>query len=199
MTKKLINLHKNNSDKKDGRSFPGQHENEEVVLVARRHWMVLLPYFLHIALMCLLPIIFYVFIVPYVLPAFLEEPYNRLFILFSVIYYGFVWIIIFTVWADYYLDVWIVTNERIIDIEQIGFFNRVVSELDLKRIQDITSSVHGMIPTMFGFGHIHIQTAAEEGKFDLKSVPHPVTIRRRITKLYRAAREKDRFIFKGDE
>lgn len=199
MTKKLINLHKNNSDKENGYIFPGQHENEEVALVARKHWMVLLPYFLQIALMCLLPIIFYIFIIPYVLPAFLEEPYNRLFILFSVIYYGFVWIIIFTVWADYYLDVWIVTNERIIDIEQIGFFNRVVSELDLKRIQDITSSVHGMIPTMFGFGHIHIQTAAEEGKFDLKSVPHPVTIRRRITKLYRAAREKDRFIFKGDE
>jgi len=199
MNKKSINLHKNNSHKESKYSFPGQHENEEVVLVVRRHWMVLLPYFLHIALMCLLPIIFYILIVPYVLPAFLEEPYNRLFILFSVIYYGFVWIIVFTVWADYYLDVWIVTNERIIDIEQIGFFNRVVSELDLKRIQDITSSVHGMIPTMFGFGHIHIQTAAEEGKFDLKSVPHPVTIRRRITKLYRAAREKDRFIFKGDE
>ncbi len=199
MTKKLINLHKNNSDGENGRSFPGQHDNEEVALVVRKHWMVLLPYFLHIALMCLLPIIFYIFIVPNILPVFMEEPYNRLFILLSTIYYGFVWIILFTVWADYYLDVWIVTNERIIDIEQIGFFNRVVSELDLKRIQDITSSVHGMISTMFGFGSIHIQTAAEEGKFDLKSVPHPVTVRRQITKLYRAAREKDRFIFKGDE
>ena len=199
MTKKSINLHKKNSDKKDGRSFPGQHENEKVVLVARKHWIVLLPYFLHIALMCLLPIIVYIFVIPNVLPVFLEEPYNGLFILFAVIYYGFVWIVIFTVWADYYLDIWIVTNERIIDIEQIGFFNRVVSELDLKRIQDITSSVHGMLPTMFGFGNIHIQTAAEERKFDLKSVPHPVTARRQITKLYRAAREKDRFIFKGDE
>ncbi|MCK5466479.1 PH domain-containing protein [Candidatus Parcubacteria bacterium] len=199
MTKKSINLHKNNLDKKKGYDFPGQHENEKIALVTRKHLIVLLPYFLYIALMCLLPIIFYIFIVPYVLPAFMDDPHDRLFILLSAIYYGFVWIVIFTVWADYYLDIWIITNERIIDVEQIGFFNRVVSELDLKRIQDITSSVHGMLPTMFGFGNIHIQTAAEEGKFDLKSVPHPVTIRRRITKLYKAAREKDRFIFKGDE
>ena len=195
----MINLHKNNSHKENRDSFPGQHENEKVILTVRKHLIVLLPYVLHIALMCLLPIIFYSFVVPYALPAFLEEPYNRLFILFSTIYYGFIWIIIFTIWSDYYLDIWIVTNERILDIEQIGFFNRVVSELDLKRIQDITSSVHGMIPTMFGFGHIHIQTAAEERRFDLKSVPHPITIRRQITKLYRAAREKDRFILKDDE
>jgi uncharacterized membrane protein YdbT with pleckstrin-like domain len=199
MNKKLINLHKKNLSLKNKHNFPGQHEGEEVVLVIRKHIITLLPYALHIILMCLLPVIFYSFIVPYALPAFLEEPYSGLFILLSVIYYGFVWIIIFTIWADYYLDIWIVTNERLINIEQIGFFNRVVSELDLKRIQDITSGVHGMIPTMFGFGNIHIQTAAEEGKFDLKSVPHPVTVRRQITKLYRAAREKDRFIFRNDE
>ena len=199
MVKKLINLHRNNSDKKNRHSFPGQHENEKVILVIRKHWIVLLPYFLYIALMCLLPIIFYALVVPYALTAFLEDPYNRFFTLLSAIYYGFIWIIIFTIWTDYYLDVWIVTNERIMDIEQIGFFNRVVSELDLKRIQDITSTVHGVLPTMFGFGNIHIQTAAEERRFDLNSVPHPVTVRRQITKLYRAAREKDRFIFKGDE
>ena len=199
MTKKSINLYKNSSNKENKYSFPGQHENEKVALVARKHLIVLLPYFLYIVLMCLLPIIFYIFIVPYALPAFLDDPYNRFFVLLSAIYYGFVWIVIFTVWVDYYLDIWIITNERILDIEQIGFFNRVVSELDLKRIQDITSSVHGILPTMFGFGNIHIQTAAEERRFDLKLVPHPVTTRRQIIKLYKAAREKDRFIFKGDE
>lgn len=201
MNGKIINLYKREDDlsKKKIYSFPGKHENEEVILVIRKHWVVLLPYVFHIALMCLLPVIFYSFVVPRALPAFLENPYSGLFVLLAVIYYGFVWIIIFTIWADYYLDIWIVTNERIMDIEQIGFFNRVVSELDLKRIQDITSSVYGIFPTMFGFGNIHIQTAAEEGKFDLKSVPHPVTVRREITKLYRAAREKDKFIFRDSE
>ena len=198
MPEKSTNLFKKNSFQKSGYSFPGQHEGEKIALVARKHLLVLLPYALCISAMCLLPILFYAFIVPFVFPAFSEAPYDRFLFLLALIYYGFVWIIIFIIWVDYYFDVWIVTNERLLDIEQIGFFSRVVSELDLKRIQDITSSVHGMLPTMLGFGNIHIQTAAEEKKFDLKSVPHPVTIRRKITKLYKAAREKDRFIFKEE-
>jgi uncharacterized membrane protein YdbT with pleckstrin-like domain len=176
--------------------FPGQHEGEEIKLIIRKHKIVLLTYVLHIILMSLLPVIFYLFVIPQTFSAFLESPYNNLFILLCVIYYGFIWIIVFTVWVDYYLDIWIITNERLLDVEQKGFFNRVVSELDFKRIQDITSEVHGLLPTMFGFGNIHIQTAAEERKFDLKSIPHPVTVRRKITELYRAAKEKDRLVFR---
>ena len=190
----------NMNKKKDGQckkySFPGQHEGEEIKLILRKHLIVLLPHFVYISLMFLLPVVFYIFFVPAVFPAFLSVPYEKLFVLLLLIYYGFIWIMAFTVWVDYYLDIWIITNERLLDIEQIGFFNRVVSELDFKRIQDITSRVHGMLPTMFGFGNIHIQTAAEESKFDLKTIPHPVTTRRKIMKLYRAAREKDRFIFR---
>lgn len=177
-------------------NFPGQHENEKIELVLRKHLIVLLLPFIYLFSMLLLPILFYLIFAPAVFPAFLEPPYDNLFVLLTIIYYGFIWIAVFTVWLDYYLDIWIITNERLLDIEQIGYFNRVVSELDLKKIQDITSQVHGMLPTMFGFGSIKIQTAAEEKRFMLKSIPHPVTVRRKITKLYREAREKDRFIFK---
>ena len=191
MNKGSINLYK-----KKKFSFPGQHHNEDIVLVLRKHKLTLLGYALHLLALIFLPVIFYIFVVPAAFPAFLEDPYNKIFILFSVIYYGFIWILAFIIWVDYYLDIWIVTNQRLLDIEQIGFFNRVVSELDLKRIQDITSRVHGLFPTMFGFGNIHIQTAAEEHKFELKSVPHPVTVRRKIIKLYTHAKENDKFIFR---
>ncbi len=191
MKKKSINLYK-----REEYSFPGQRHNENIVLILRRHKLTLLPHALYLLVLASLPAMFYVFIVPTAFTAFLEDPYNKTFILFSIIYYGFVWIMAFIVWVDYYLDIWIVTNQRLLDIEQIGFFNRVVSELDLKRIQDITSRVHGLFPTMFGFGNIYIQTAAEEHKFELKSVPHPITARRKIVELYTHAKENDRFIFK---
>ena len=191
MKKKSINLHR---EKKY--SFPGQHHNENVVLILRKHKLTLLPYAFHLLALIFLPVLFYIFVVPMMFSAFLEDPYNKVFILFSIIYYGFIWIIAFIVWVDYYLDIWIITNQRLLDIEQIGFFNRVVSELDLKRIQDITSRVHGLFPTMFGFGNIHIQTAAEEHKFELKSIPHPVTVRRKIIELYTRAKESDRFVFR---
>ena len=190
------NKSKNKSAQYKNYGFPGQHKEEEIKLVLRKHLIVLLPHFIYIFIMFLLPIAFYILVVPMAFPAFLSAPYDKLFILLSLIYYGSIWIMTLTVWVDYYLDIWIITNERLLDIEQIGFFNRVVSELDFKRIQDITSRVHGVLPTIFGFGNIHIQTAAEESKFDLKAIPHPVTTRREITKLHKVAKEKDRFIFR---
>lgn len=194
MGKKSINLYK-----KRKYSFPGQRHNEEVVLILRKHKLTLLFHALHLLTIIFLPILFYVFVAPTMFPILLEGHYHRVFVLSSLIYYGFLWIVAFIIWVDYYLDIWIVTNQRLLDIEQIGFFNRVVSELDLKRIQDITSRVHGLIPTMFGFGNIHIQTAAEEHKFELKSVPHPITVRREIVKLYTHAKEKDRLVFRDRE
>ncbi|MCK4918876.1 MAG: PH domain-containing protein [Candidatus Pacebacteria bacterium] len=192
MIKKSINLHKI-----DKYTFPGQHDNEKVVLILRKHPISLFVYAIQLLFFSLLPILVYIFLIPIVFPAFLEYPYQNVYILLSTIFYGLIWITSFVIWVDYYLDIWIITNQRLLDIEQKGFFNRTVSELDLKKIQDITSNVKGIIPTMFGFGSIQIQTAAEEKKFELKSVPHPVTARRKIIELYKKAKEKDKFIYKN--
>ena len=191
MTKKSINLHK-----VDKHTFPGQHDNENVILVLRKHPISLLGYAIQLLFFLFLPVLSYIFLIPIAFPIFLEYPYQNIYFMFSVIFYGFIWITAFVIWVDYYLDIWIITNERLLDIEQKGFFNRTVSELDLKKIQDITSNVNGIIQTIFGFGNIQIQTAAEEKKFELKSIHHPVTARRKIIKLYKQAKEKDKFIYR---
>src|SRR3989344_5033211 len=70
--------------------------------------------------------------------------------LFSAIYSAILliaWVIFFTVWTNYYLDVLIVTDKRIIDVEQRGFFSRQASTLRLDRIQDIAVSISGILAT----------------------------------------------------
>jgi small-conductance mechanosensitive channel len=86
-------------------------------------------------------------------------------------------------WSDYYLDVFLVTNKRIMKVEQAGLFNRVVAELELENIQDITSSVIGPLRTLLDFGDLSIQTASEVNKIQPKDIPHPVRVRRRIMEL----------------
>jgi uncharacterized membrane protein YdbT with pleckstrin-like domain len=70
---------------------------------------------------------------------------------------------------SYYLDVWIITTERIIDIEQHGLFHRAVSEIAVERVQNVTVETPGFLATMLGFGNVKIQTAGE-GEFTISSV-----------------------------
>lgn len=85
--------------------------------------------------------------------------------------------------VDYFLDVWIVTNERILNIEQNQIFSRVVAEHELSKIQDVACEVHGMLPTFFNYGDVHIQTAAETQRFVFRQVPRPLDVKREITGL----------------
>ena len=79
-----------------------------------------------------------------------------------------------TSWTNYYLDLWILTDRRIIVIDQIGYFNRKVSNFRLERLQDITVSIKGLIPTLFNYGIIRAQTAsASENNFISYGLPDP--------------------------
>jgi uncharacterized membrane protein YdbT with pleckstrin-like domain len=99
------------------------------------------------------------------------------------IYYLSIWLFFFTSFADYYLDLWTVTNDRIVSIDQQGLFARTISELDLYKIQDVTSETKGFFPSIFNYGNVYIQTAAEKERFLFKQVPNPNEIRQKVIEL----------------
>jgi uncharacterized membrane protein YdbT with pleckstrin-like domain len=79
-----------------------------------------------------------------------------------------------TSWTSYYLDLWILTDRRIIVIDQLGYFNRKVSNFRLERLQDINVSIAGLIPTLLNYGTIRAQTAsASENNFISYNLPDP--------------------------
>ena len=75
------------------------------------------------------------------------------------------------------MDVWILTDRKIIDIEQLSLFSREVSEFRLDRVQDITVEVRGIISTMLKFGTLHVQTAGATREFVIKNIPDPYKVR----------------------
>jgi uncharacterized membrane protein YdbT with pleckstrin-like domain len=103
----------------------------------------------------------------------------------------FVWNFFFILWLDYYLDIWIVTNERIINIEQRGFFTRRISELKLTKVQDVTSEIIGVIPTLLNYGNIYVQTAGEKERFTFCQIPNPNYVKNMIVELQEKERHSE--------
>ncbi len=98
---------------------------------------------------------------------------------------------LFIAWVDYYLDVGIVTDKRIIDIDQRGLFRRNVAELDCKMVQDINADKTGILQTLFNFGDVIVQTAGETPNFSFHAVPRPELMVDRIQDVVRSSSEKE--------
>lgn len=168
-----------------------QHEGEKVEFVLRRHPIVFLgPIFVFLILAAIPLAGRAIFLA--------EKPVNSsnpliaagILLLVSAYYLG-IWVFFLSQFTDYYLDINIVTNDRIIDINQKGLFGRSVSELDLTRVQDVNSEIKGIIPTMLGYGTVVVQTAANEENFHFEQVANPNYIRQRILELAALDRKRE--------
>lgn len=174
------------------KTFPGVRPDEEIILLLRRHWRLIIGYILRLAISGIVPIIIYLLLF-YTLNLEIEEGglIYIILILGASIYYLFIWALFFHEWIDYYLDVWIVTNRRILNIEQEGFFNRTISEQNIERVQDVTSEVKGRLETFLDFGDVYVQTAGEEKRFVFEQIPHPYQVAEKIIEIHnKVAREK---------
>ena len=116
----------------------------------------------------------------------------------SLVVFGYtVWLLILWMvgsifWTNYYLDVWIITNKRIIDVEQQGLFKREISFLHMDKIQDVTFKVDGVLATMLNYGNLAVQTAGAEGDFPISGVPNPAVIQDKLSEALELFRETER-------
>ena len=168
------------------KKFPGQRPGEEVVFVVHRHWFDLFSHMFFIALLTI-GLMGSFFLFAALFPDVVGGERYRLFLFLQNTFFLFLWLYGFLIWIDYYFDVWIITNERIMNIEQKGLFMRHISELSFARVQDVTSTVEGIIPTMLNFGDLYVQTAAETERFIFRQVGDPLHLKDAIMRLAKAA------------
>ncbi len=162
---------------------------EHVVHVLRRHPITFVPKVALLIVLALVPLGLQ-FVFEGALPELVTENNSRaLLILLASFYYLSILVFFYAQFIDYYLDMWIVTNDRIVNVEQRGLFARTVAELDLYKIQDITSDVSGIIASIFDYGHVNIQTAGAELRFNFIDVKTPHKLRKEIIELVRVDRK----------
>ena len=174
----------------DLKNLPNQERDEVVQIFLRSHWIKLVDIF---------GLSFFLIALPFVLLSVGKMQgvevtsmplVGPLLAIFLGIYLIMITMIGMTRFTDYYLDTWIVTTERIINIEQHGLFSRVVSELHLNQIQDVTSETRGVAATFLSYGDVYIQTAGTRERFNFKGINIPDEVKEKITNLIKSDKRR---------
>lgn len=160
---------------------------EEVIKTVRKHWFVISAELFGFAIMIISP-----FLIIFSFLTFKGDLLNMqidfsdytALIAFGIVTWTiFTLMVAFATWTHFYLDLWIITDRRIILVDHIHFFNRNVAIFRLERLQDIEFTVKGIIPTLLDFGTIKAQTAGSlESNFKSNGLPDPRELQATIQK-----------------
>lgn len=170
--------------------FPSQQADETIYLVVREHWV-------YLTLKILVWVFFAAALILFnrlghnYLPNLYEGSFGPITLLFTQVYTLFLTLALFVIFVIYYLNIQIITNLRIVDIDQIGLFSHTVSELHIDKIEDVTSQTNGVLGTIFDYGDVYVQTAGTVDRFEFCNVPNPAGIEKIILDLYEQVHPPD--------
>ena len=154
--------------------FDGQRDGEELLFVFRRHIIAMRKGF-------------YLLLIPLAITSIPPLIWQDVLELFLLPVAGFVVGLIlflyhFVMW---YFTIYIVTDQRLRQITQKGFFGKDVVELRLSKIQNISYNIPGFSGEIFGFGTVVIQTFV--GDLVINKVEHPDQIYNKLQDAVTAA------------
>jgi hypothetical protein len=168
--------------------FPLQTE-ERVLQLVRRHWVHLWPkVLLQLLVAIALPALIAGLLTA--VGAFDDTP-AQIFAIIAGIYVLYWLVRIFLTWYTYHHDLWVITNQRIVDSLKRNPFHHRVSSADLVNVQDMTVERSGILQTALDYGNIVCKTAAAQDDFVLGGIPHPREVQALVD------RERDRERLRG--
>lgn len=156
--------------------FDIQEDQEKVILLLRQHPIVNIPWIIIAALLFFAPALFTWF--PII--SFMPSRFQSVAILF--------WYLIASAYVvesalSWFFNVYLVTDERIIDVDFKNLIYREVSETGINKIQDTETRVGSVVRTLFNYGDVVVQTAGAVPEFKFEAVPNPEEIMRIINEL----------------
>ena len=83
----------------------------------------------------------------------------------------------------WFFNVYIVTDERVIDIDFHNLIYREVTDAKLDKIQDVTYTMGGVPRTIFNYGDVLIQTAGTVPSIEFEAVPNPAEVAKILQEL----------------
>jgi energy-coupling factor transporter transmembrane protein EcfT len=156
-------------------------EGEKIIAVVRPHWFVFFRTIIGLLLLFFIPFLVMPIVLAYVAQGGGVGIPTGLGFFFASFWSLFLWHLLFARWTDYYYDVWVFTSERIVDIEQKGFFKRNIATLvNYNRIEDARFELNGIFGNFLNFGDVQVQTAGAEREFRMEEFANPQNLVRII-------------------
>lgn len=165
----------------NGVRFETQDEEEVVVLFLRQHFVVNIPWLFMVFIMIVAPTVIF----PLVF-RFLELPFPLPLgyaIIGTLFWYTLTFGFALAKFIHWFFNIYIVTNQRIVDIDFVNLLYKQFSEAQLSNIQDISYRMRGIVATVVNYGNVIIQTAGELPNFEFAAVPNPSKVVEAISEL----------------
>jgi len=152
--------------------FEDQLDNEEVLFVFRKHPIVMRKGFILASIALLLGTV----------PSLIKPEYVYL---FGGLAAGMVlaFFVFMPSWITWYYSVYIVTDQRLLQISQKGLWKKTVVDISLNQVQMVNYEVSGFQETTLGFGTIMMQTFV--GDLVIHDVHHPAKIQKKLLEILR--------------
>lgn len=151
--------------------FENQKEDEHILLFLRRHFITNVPWIFISIVFALLPAA-----IPTLLPflnidlSFIPSGLSTILIVF---YYLAIFSYALMSFMTWFFNIFIVTQERVIDIDYSHTVIHNVAETKMSHIQDVNYTQIGFISSIFNYGDVFVQTAGNEVNFESLATPHP--------------------------
>ncbi len=146
--------------------FVGADKEEKIVLLLRRHAITNIPWIFVSILLLFTPIIAFMF-------GFMDSAPLNFLAVGLIFWYLISFAYIFEQFLGWFFNVYIITDERVFDVDFLNLVYREITDANIDQIQDVTVRVGSVIRTVFDFGDIIIQTAAQIPQLEFEAVPHP--------------------------
>ncbi|OGC48319.1 hypothetical protein A3F07_01170 [candidate division WWE3 bacterium RIFCSPHIGHO2_12_FULL_38_15] len=156
--------------------YDGEDQDEQILYVLRKAFITNYKWILTTVFFALFPFLLNYFFLslngrtPDFIPA-------RLIFIVNIFWYLFLFGFVFANYINWYFNIYLITNKKIIDMDFVGILYKNISEAPLSNIEDVTSNISGAFGTIFNIGHVLIQTAGEKTEFEFYNVSNPSKVR----------------------
>ena len=92
----------------------------------------------------------------------------------------------------WFYNVYIVTNERLVDVDFVGLLSKTVNVCQMSRVEDVNYTQKGFFASMLNYGDVIVQTASEQktpdssgelSAFTFESIAYPDRVAALISQL----------------